>query len=255
MTQLFKGEKISKRFGGVAALSEVDVEVNTDEILGIIGPNGAGKTTLFNVITGFDDLSQGALYLEGENITGKKVHEMSVAGFARTFQNIRLFTAMTVLDNLVTGMHTHVNTGLFGALLRSKSFKNEEEKAYSKAYEILSYLGIEHAALEIAGSLPYGIQRKVEIGRALASDPKIILLDEPSAGMNPQETVECMKLIGGIKKLGPAVVVIEHNMQLIMGICERIMVLNFGVKICDGSPEVIQNDQCVIDAYLGGEED
>jgi branched-chain amino acid transport system ATP-binding protein len=255
MATLFKGDNISKYFGGVKALSAVNFEVMHGEILGVIGPNGAGKTTLFNVITGFDSLSSGTLSLDGVDITGKKVHEITKAGFARTFQNIRLFGAMTVLDNLVTGMHINIHTGLFGSLLRHKKFKQEEKQAATKAYEILSYLGIEQFAKETASSLPYGIQRKVEIGRALACDPKIILLDEPSAGMNDQETQECMELIGGIKKLGPSVVVIEHNMQLIMGICERIMVLNFGEKICDGTPEAVQSDQCVIEAYLGNEED
>lgn len=255
MAILFNGDNISKNFGGVRALSAVNFEVNHGEILGVIGPNGAGKTTLFNVITGFNSLSSGTLNFDGVDITGKKVHEITEAGFARTFQNIRLFGAMSVLDNLVTGMHINIRTGLLGSLLRHKKFKREEKRATAKAYEILRYLGIEQFAEEMASSLPYGIQRKVEIGRALACDPKIILLDEPSAGMNDQETQECMELIGGIKKLGPSVVVIEHNMQLIMGICERIMVLNFGEKICDGTPEVVQSDQCVIEAYLGSEED
>ena len=255
MSVIFKGEKISKYFGGVKALIDVDIEIRNDEILGVIGPNGAGKTTLFNVITGFDSLSKGKLSFEDVDVTGKLVHEMCAVGFARTFQNIRLFSAMTVIDNLVTGMHTKLHSGLFGSILKLKSNVRKENEAYEKAHEILTYLGIDQYAGEIADNLPYGKQRKVEIGRALASEPKIILLDEPSAGMNPQETAELMELIAGISKRGPAVVVIEHNMQLIMGICDRITVLNFGEKICEGAPEYVQSDQSVIEAYLGQEEE
>lgn len=255
MKTLFQCKNLSKYFGGVKAVHDVSLDIHADEILGVIGPNGAGKTTLFNVMTGYYPLTTGELFMEGMDIIGKPVHEMCSMGISRTFQNIRLFGAMTVIENIVVGMHTKYKCGFFEIVLNTASKKKKEKSVYDKSYEILTYLGIENKAESLAENLPYGIQRKVEIARALANEPKILLLDEPSAGMNPQETYELMELIRGIKERGPAVVVIEHNMQLIMGISDRIAVLSFGEKICDGPPDFVQNDECVIEAYLGEGED
>jgi branched-chain amino acid transport system ATP-binding protein len=252
MSTLLKTENVSKYYGGVKALVDVNLEVRSDEILGIIGPNGAGKTTLFNVLTGFDKPTKGKVFCYDKDVTGKAVHEMCQLGMGRTFQNIRLFSQMKVIDNLVVGMHTKLFVNLAEIVLNSKSGKLKESSAYKRAHEILQYLKIDDVAYELASNLPYGKQRKVEIGRALSSQPKLLLLDEPSAGMNPNEVGELMKLIGGIKdNFGPVVVIIEHNMQLVMGISDRIMVLNFGEKIAEGTPKEIQNNQLVIEAYLG----
>ncbi len=255
MDILFRCENLTKHFGGVKALSGIDLQINSGEILGIIGPNGAGKTTLFNLITGYYPPTSGHLYFNGKKVTGTPVHKMCRLGLSRTFQNIRLFSAMSVIDNVVTGMHTKITDRLLGTVFNTQRKRNEDSRAYEKAFDILRYLGIEKDAEQVASNLSYGKQRKVEIARALANEPLILLLDEPSAGMNPQETIELMQLIQGIQKKGPTVVVIEHNMQLIMGISDRVSVLNFGEKICEGDPAYIQNDACVVEAYLGVEED
>jgi len=250
-----KVENVSKYFYGLKALSKVNIEVNEGEIYGIIGPNGAGKTTLFNVISGFDAPTEGRVFFLGEDTTKMNITEHCVRGMARTFQNIRVFPEMTVLDNLQVGMHKRIYTDLCIVCLNTKKQKNIEREAREKAMEILKYLGIENVANEFAGNLPYGTQRKVEIGRALASEPKLLLLDEPSAGMNDQETMELMELIKGINKLGPTVIVIEHNMKFMMNLCERIAVLNFGELLMVGTPKEVQEDQRVIEAYLGREEE
>jgi branched-chain amino acid transport system ATP-binding protein len=256
MSKLLRTENISKYFGGVKALVDVNMEIRSDEILGIIGPNGAGKTTLFNVLTGFDKPNKGRVFCYDKDVTGKPVHEMCKLGMGRTFQNIRLFGQMKVIDNLVVGMHTKLFVSLVEVVLNSKSGQLKEISAYKKAHEILKYLKIDDVAFELASNLPYGKQRKVEIARALASQPKLLLLDEPSAGMNPKETEELIELIEGIKdNFGPIIIIIEHNMQLIMGISDRIIVLNFGEKIAEGTPKEIQNNKLVIEAYLGQEEE
>ena len=252
---LMRAERIDKSFGGVQALLGVDLEIRRDEILGVIGPNGAGKTTLFNVLTGFSRPTKGTVFFDGQDVTGKPVYRVCQKGIGRTFQNIRLFGQMTVIDNVVVGMHTRLHTYLLGIALKLPSTMRKEREAYDKAGRILDYLGLRDVAWELAANLPYGRQRKVEIARALASEPKLLLLDEPSAGMNPQEASELMTLISGIRKMGPSLVVIEHNMQVVMGISDRVAVLDFGKKICEGTPEEVRRDEGVIEAYLGQEED
>jgi branched-chain amino acid transport system ATP-binding protein len=255
MGVILRAENISKSFGGVQALRNIDMVIKDDEILGVIGPNGAGKTTLFNVLTGFNKPTSGKVIFDGVDMTGKPVYATSKAGLTRTFQNIRLFGAMKVIDNVVVGMHNNLHTGMLGVMLKLPVTMKHESEAYVKAQEILDFLGLGGVANEYAGNLPYGMQRKLEIGRALASEPKLILLDEPAAGMNPQESIELMSLIRQLRERGPAVVVIEHNMQLVMGISERIVVLNFGEKLADCTPSEAQCDERVICAYLGSEED
>jgi branched-chain amino acid transport system ATP-binding protein len=252
---LMRAEGIDKFFGGVQALLGVDLEIRRDEILGVIGPNGAGKTTLFNVLTGFSRPTRGKVFFDNQDVTGKPVYVVCQKGIGRTFQNIRLFGQMTVIDNVVVGMHNRLHMHLLGITLRLPSTMRKEREAYDKAGRILEYLGLGDVTWELAANLPYGRQRKVEIARALASEPKLILLDEPSAGMNPQEATDLMTLISGIRKMGPSVVVIEHNMQVVMGISDRVAVLDFGKKICEGTPEEVRNDEGVIEAYLGREED
>lgn len=256
MGEILKNENVCMYFHGLKAVDDISFTITDDEIFGIIGPNGAGKTTLFNVMTGFYEPTKGSVSFCGENMRKKQVYEFSRAGLARTFQNIRIFEQMTVEENILVGMHNTYQQGLFDVLLHTPKQKGMEKALRNEVAEIMEYLQISEYAHEQAACLPYGIQRKVEIARALASKPKMLLLDEPTAGMNQKESDDLAVLIREIFETRHiAVVVIEHNMQFIMGLTQKIAVLNFGKLIALGTPEEVQNNQHVIDAYLGEEDD
>lgn len=256
---LLETEKLSRVYGGVVAVNEVDFRVQEGLITGLIGPNGAGKTTLFNNMTGLDTPTNGKVLFEGKDITGKKANEICRLGIARTFQNIRLFKEMSVVENVMIGRHFKVgdkNKSRFLQSVKSYFFmKNEEKTIYNKALEYLDFFGLADLRNEDAKALPYGHQRELEIARAMATEPKLLFLDEPAAGMNPQETEHLMEMISRIRSLGVSVVLIEHDMKLVMNICDEITVLNFGNKIASGTPNAIKHDPVVIEAYLGSEED
>lgn len=248
---VLRAEDICMYFGGLKAVEKVSMAIEKGEIFGIIGPNGAGKTTFFNVCSGISRPTSGKIFLMGEDVTGKNPEAIAGLGMARTFQNIMLFSHMTVLENVKIGFHLQLKTGLFDAVFHSSRYKKDEALTVERGREILDMVGLSEYENTSAGNLPYGIQRKVEIARALALDPKILLLDEPAAGMNPNETMALSLFIKEINKLGYTVAVIEHDMKFVMGTCTRIMVLNFGKKICEGSPDVIRNDKQVREAYFG----
>jgi len=239
------------KFGGVTALNNVNLELKEGEILALIGPNGAGKTTVFNLITGVYKPTSGNVFLGDVAIDGKKRHHITKLGIARTFQNIRLFGDMTTLENVITGTDVRNKVGLIGSILGTPRSRREEKASVAKAHEILKFIGIDEYADRLAKNLPYGVQRRLEIARALGTEPKILLLDEPAAGFNPQEKVELAATIKKIRDAGYTILLIEHDMSLIMGISDRVAVLDFGQKIADDLPSVVQNDPQVIAAYLG----
>ena len=240
-------------FGGLQAVDNVYLTIEEKEIVGLIGPNGAGKTTVFNLLTGVYTPSKGAIRFEGESIIGKKPYQINRIGIARTFQNIRLFKNMTVLDNIKVAMSQNMKYSTFSAMFRLPSYWREERETTEKALELLSLFDMEDAAEQQASNLPYGRQRKLEILRALASHPKLLLLDEPAAGMNPTETHELMETIRRIREIfGVSILLIEHDMSLVMGVCERIYVLDYGTLIASGTPDEIGSNEKVIKAYLGG---
>lgn len=254
MSEVLRVENVTQRFGGLTALDHINMRVESGEIIGIIGPNGAGKTTLFNVVTGIYQPTEGQVYLEERNITGLKPHEIAEAGFARTFQNIRLFKKLSVMDNVAAGRHLREKSNLFDALFHTGRYKREQKEEEIRCEEILRLMNLWEDRYLLASSLPYGNQRRLEIARALATEPKLLLLDEPAAGMNEQETNELREMVLQLKRMGYTILLIEHDMKFVMNICDRIYVLNHGEPIAEGTPDEVTHNPSVIEAYLGEEE-
>ena len=248
-------DQLTMQFGGLVAVNNVSISIKKGEIHGLIGPNGSGKTTIFNVLSGYYKPTGGKVSFEGRTISGLPAYQITAAGFARTFQNMRLFKTMTVLENLLVAMGHHAKVGLLQEILNPVAVHQEEKKFVEKAMELLVLLEVADFANELATSLPYGNQRRVEMARALATDPKVILLDEPAAGLNEVETEDLRKTLMKIRDLGVTIFLVEHDMKLVMEVCEEISVLDYGKKIAEGTGAVISKDPVVIEAYLGQEED
>ena len=252
MSELLRTENVSEVFGGLKAVTDFNIHLDRGELVGLIGPNGAGKTTAFNMLTGVYQPTTGSITFEGESIVGLKPYQVTQRGIARTFQNIRLFSELTVLENVKIAFHYHVKYGLLESVFRIGRYFKEEEAIEQEAHRLLKIFHLDDKAYEVAKNLPYGAQRRLEIARALAAKPKLLLLDEPAAGMNPQETKELMDMIRWIRKeFGLTILLIEHIMKAVVSLCEKVIVLHHGEKIAEGTPEQVMNDPYVMEVYLG----